>query len=217
MMPLGDLDPDEAELFGGDETLPNGDGDADLPPAIPTLRRQLLLMCAILAAASQEITADQAARLATELARFLDQMQTEQVSFDRLKDLVPEEYAVHWQRTLRFLGILTENWPKILADEGCIDPALRRNLVLEAQAGCWWAQPPEAPVIAAGSTGSIPATAKLLETIAGLPKGRVVLPGLDREIDEAAWSAVLEDVTHPQHGMARLLQRFGLAPHEVLE
>jgi ATP-dependent helicase/nuclease subunit B len=217
MMPLGDLDPDEAELFGGDETLPDGEGGAELPPAIPALRRQLLLMRAILAANPQGTTADQAARLASELARFLDQMQTEQVNFDRLKDLVPEEYAVHWQRTLRFLGILTDNWPNILADEGCIDPALRRNLVLEAQAEFWRAQPPAAPVIAAGSTGSIPATATLLETIASLPNGRVVLPGLDREADDAAWGAILEDVAHPQHGMARLLQRFGLAPRDVLE
>jgi ATP-dependent helicase/nuclease subunit B len=217
MMPLGDLDPDEAELFGGDEILPDGEGDPELPPPIPALRRQLLLMRAILAANAQGTTADQAARLAAELARFLDHMQTEQVNFDRLKDLVPEEYAVHWQRTLRFLGILTENWPQILGDEGCIDPALRRNRVLEAQAEFWHAHPPEAPVIAAGSTGSIPATAALLVTIARLPNGRVVLPGLDRDADEAAWSGIIEDVTHPQHGMARLLQRFGLAPREVRE
>jgi len=217
MMPLGDLDPDEAGLFGSDETLPAGEGGAELPPAIPALRRQLLLMRAILAANPQGITADQAARLAGELARFLDQMQTEQVDFDRLEDLVPEEYAIHWQRTLRFLGILTENWPKILEAESCVDPALRRNRVLAAQAEFWRAQPPDRPVIAAGSTGSIPATAALLEVVASLPNGRVVLPGLDRDADEATWTAILEDITHPQHGMARLLQRFGLTPGEVRE
>jgi ATP-dependent helicase/nuclease subunit B len=217
MMPLGDLDPDEAELFGSDETLPSGDSGAEMPPPIPALRRQLLLMRAILATDPRNITADQAARLAAELARFLDQMQTEQVSFDKLKDLVPEEYAVHWQRTLRFLGILTEAWPQILQEEGCIDPALRRNQVLAAQAEFWRAQPPADPVIAAGSTGSIPATAALLEVVAQLPNGRVVLPGLDREADEVTWTAILEDVTHPQHGMARLLQRLSLTPADVGE
>jgi ATP-dependent helicase/nuclease subunit B len=215
MMPLGDLDPDEAELFGGDEVLAAGDDSAELPPAIPPLRRQLLLMQAILAADSGSTTADQAARLAGELARFLDQMQTEQVGFERLNDLVPEEYAVHWQRTLRFLGVLTENWPKILKEEGCIDPAQRRNQVLEAQALFWRANPPDAPVIAAGSTGSIPATAALLEVVAGLPQGRVVLPGVDRGADDTAWQAMLGDVSHPQHGMARLLQRLGLTPRDV--
>lgn len=217
MMPLGDLDPDEAELFGGEETLPSDDSSVELPPPIPALRRQLLLMRAILATDPQHITADQAARLAAELARFLDQMQTEQVSFDKLKDLVPEEYAVHWQRTLRFLGILAEVWPQILREEGCIDPALRRNQVLAAQAEFWRAQPPADPIIAAGSTGSIPATAALLEVVAQLPNGRVVLPGLDREADKDTWTAILEDVTHPQHGMAHLLQRLSLTPADVGE
>ena len=36
------------------------------------------------------------------------------------------------------------------------------------------------PVIAAGSTGTVPATARLLATIASLPNGAVVLPGLDK-------------------------------------
>ncbi|MFM9842928.1 MAG: double-strand break repair protein AddB, partial [Dongiaceae bacterium] len=120
-----------------------------------------------------------------------------------------------WQRTLKFLGILTEAWPQILQEEGCIDPALRRNQVLAAQAAFWRAQPPADPVIAAGSTGSIPATAALLEVVAQLPNGRVVLPGLDREADETTWTAILEDVTHPQHGMARLLQRLSLTPAAV--
>ena len=39
------------------------------------------------------------------------------------------------------------------------------------------------PVIAAGSTGSIPATADLLRAIARLPRGALVLPGLDTSLD----------------------------------
>jgi len=41
-------------------------------------------------------------------------------------------------------------------------------------------------VIAAGSTGSMPATAKLLATIAHLRHGAVVLPGLDTDLDAEA-------------------------------
>ena len=33
------------------------------------------------------------------------------------------------------------------------------------------------PVIAAGSTGTVPSTARLLKVIAALPNGAVVLPG----------------------------------------
>ena len=46
------------------------------------------------------------------------------------------------------------------------------------------------PVIAAGSTGSIPATAELIATIARLPHGAVVLPGLDTDLDEESWRLI---------------------------
>jgi ATP-dependent helicase/nuclease subunit B len=45
-------------------------------------------------------------------------------------------------------------------------------------------------VIAAGSTGSIPATAELIAAIAKLPHGAVVLPGLDTDLDEEAWRMI---------------------------
>ena len=220
ILPLGDLDPDDALLAGSDEataidTIPEL---AELPPAIPALRRQLLLAQAVQAAArasGSPMTIDQATRLAAELARLLDQVQTEQLTFDRLRDLVPEDYASHWQITLRFLSVLTQEWPKLLAAEGCIDPAERRNRALTAQAAAWRRQPPADPVIAAGSTGSIPATAALIEVIADLPVGRVVLPGLDRALDDETRTAVLEDPAHPQHGLCVLLRRLQVAPAAV--
>ncbi|HEY7998937.1 MAG TPA: double-strand break repair protein AddB, partial [Pseudolabrys sp.] len=71
------------------------------------------------------------------------------------------------------------------------------------------------PVIAAGSTGSIPATAELLATIAKLPHGALVLPGLDTDLDDATWSTIADDAEHshghPQFAMAALLKRIGLA------
>ena len=80
---------------------------------------------------------DQAVRLAAELARLIDRVQTERLSFDALGDLVPERYASHWQETLKFLQIVTEHWPDVLAEEDCLDPADRRNRLLEAQAEAW--------------------------------------------------------------------------------
>jgi ATP-dependent helicase/nuclease subunit B len=219
-LPLGDLDADEALLAGVDEATATESAPelADLPPAIPALRRQLLLAQAVQAAgraSGSPMTVDQATRLAAELARLLDQVQTEQLSFDCLRDLVPADYASHWQLTLRFLSVLTEQWPAILAAEGCIDPAERRNRALAAQAEAWRRRPPADPVIAAGSTGSIPATAALLAVIADLPAGRVILPGLDRALDEETRAAVLDDPAHPQHGLCVLLRRLEVLPADV--
>ncbi len=213
MRPLGDLDAEELVMTAPEEAAEAFMGA--VPPAIPAIRRQVLLARAILKGPHTPKRFDQALGLARELGRFLDQVQTEGLPLAALDDLVPADYAVHWQETLRFLKVLGEVWPKIRALEGGIDPAERRLKLIEAQAQRWRAEPPAFPVIAAGSTGSLKPVAELLAVIAGLPRGRVVLPGLDRASDPGVWAAVEEDPGHPQHGLARLLQRLGLAPAEV--
>lgn len=209
LSPLGDLDAEGLSLAL--EDLPNLAGSLEMAPVIGELRRRLLLTRAILAAPDLAATAPQAVRLAADLTRLLDQVETEGLSFDRLATLVPADYAEHWQITLGFLTILTENWPPILAAEDAVDPAHRRNRILEAQAAAWRSQPPAGPIIAAGSTGSIPATGALLAVIAGLPHGAVVLPGLDTATDDAGWQAITGDEAHPQHTLAELLARLGVA------
>jgi len=216
MMTVSDLDEDEA-LFAGFAAAGPG-GGLDIPPEIPALRRQLLLTRLILAmpgASGEDQTPEQAARLAAELVRLLDQVQTEGLGFAGLADLVPEDYAKHWQITLEFLRILTEHWPRLLEAEGCLDPAERRNRLLRAQAAAWTAAPPPGRIIAAGITGSVPAAADLLAAVAALPQGQVVLPGLDRHLDDESWAAV--DESHPQYALKRLLARMGLSRAEVAD
>ncbi|HSE76721.1 MAG TPA: double-strand break repair protein AddB [Alphaproteobacteria bacterium] len=209
LSPLGDVDDDE--LLFADE-MPES---ADLPPAIPDLRRRFILARAILRMPGHASRPDLAVALAGELARFLDQVQTERLDFSNLKKLAPDEYARHWQQTLDFLSILTSAWPRVLKQEGAIDPAERRNRALAMLARQWTRRPPREPVIAAGSTGTIPATAELLAAVARLPQGAVVLPGLDRELDDSSWAQL--DETHPQFGIAQLLNRLGVARDDVAD
>ena len=210
LVPIGDVDAAELDLAMGEETALGA--ALDLPPAISETERHLLLTRLILAQGAAEgagpLSADQAARLAVELARLLDQVETEELGFDALAELVPADYARHWQITLDFLRILTRHWPRVLKERGCIDPAERRVRLIRLQADAWRKNPPATPVIAAGSTGSVPATAELLHVVARLPAGAVVLPGLDRAADAAGWAAIAAEPTHPQHGLARLLSRF---------
>uniref|UniRef100_UPI0025D240E1 hypothetical protein n=1 Tax=uncultured Microbacterium sp. TaxID=191216 RepID=UPI0025D240E1 len=70
-------------------------------------------------------------------------------------------------------------------------------------------------MIAAGSTGSIPATADLLAVIAALPRGAVILPGLDRDLSDDAWNAL--EPHHPQYGLKHLLDRFGIGRDAVVD
>ncbi len=207
MTPIGDVDEDELVLS---EDLPGSPGEAalDLPPAVPALRRQLILM-RLIRGRDPNQSPDQAALLARELAGLMDQVATERLDFSDLATLDVGSFADHWQETLEFLKLVTEHWPAILAEEGAIDPADRRNRLLEAQATRWRDNPPHSPIIAAGSTGSIPATADLLAAVAALPTGAVVLPGLDAGMDKDAWDAV--GPTHPQFGLKHLLDHLGVS------
>jgi len=218
LLPLGDLDEEELQL-AAEEAPAEGDAALALPPAIAPLRRQLLLAKLIRhwgPGGEQAIPGDQTVRLAAELARLIDQTETEGLDFARLERLVPEAYAEHWQRTLQFLRIVTEHWPALQAAEGCIGPAARRAALAQEQARQWRDAPPAGAIVAAGSTGSVPATALLLKAVAALPNGTVVLPGLDREADAETWEAILADPAHPQHGMALLLRSLEVPREAVL-
>ena len=206
LMTLGDIDEDELSL-----QLQNPHDLAaflKLKPAIPSTRRRLLL-AQIVQQRDRSLAFGQALGLADTLTKLLDQVETEGLSLKDLPDLVPEtDLAIHWQQTITFLEILSAAWPLILEEKEMMGAAARRDALLRLQANIWEHTPPRGPVIAAGSTGSLPATAVLLKTIASLPQGRVILPGLDQEMDQAGWEAI--DESHPQATLRNLLQHFGL-------
>jgi len=211
MMPFADLDPEDAVLS------PQWIHEDVLPPISPSSRQGILMQLIIkygqAIGESGYGQAGHAVQLAGELARLIDQIHWEGLSFDQITHLVPEDYAQHWQITLDFLKIITEHWPAIMAARGVSDPAAwRRDLIL-GYAQKWREEPPSYPVIAAGSTGSIPCTAELMKVVAGLPQGKVVLPGLDHMMPEDEWDQL--EITHPQYGMSKLLSSFGMARHQV--
>ncbi|HTZ37895.1 MAG TPA: double-strand break repair protein AddB, partial [Stellaceae bacterium] len=212
MRPIGDLDADELDFTAADETLA-------VPPALPELRRRLLLTRLVLewseGDGGQFLLPGQAAALAGALARLLDTAATDGASFTELARLTPLDLAEHWQVVLRFLDILPHRWPAILAAEGALDPAERRNRLLRRQAEAWRRAPPRDPVIAAGLTGGIPALVELLRTIADLPAGAVILPGLDRLADRGVRERVAQDPAHPQYLIEGLLAALDLSADDV--
>jgi ATP-dependent helicase/nuclease subunit B len=215
MWPIGDLDSEELSLAEG---VVDG-GELAVAPVIPELRRRLLLTRLVLEwgerRGKDRILPGHAAALATSLAHLLDNVATEGASFEKIDDLVPENLAEHWQIVLHFLKILPQHWPRILAEEGALDPAERRNRLLERQATIWRSSRPRDPVIAAGLLGGLPALTELLSVIATLDQGAVILPGLDRACADDEWLAIGQDEAHPQYLMAGLLGALGLTPAEV--
>jgi ATP-dependent helicase/nuclease subunit B len=229
---IGDVDEDEivfSEIASG--ALANA--ALELPEALGGFERRILLAEYILKwAESEAMRGEQGASLvahssaaalalADDLARLMDDMITRQVPWDALDGLVPDDLDEYWQHTLEFLKIARDTWPGVLAERGKIEPAERRDRLIETER-TRLALTTSGPVIAAGSTGSMPSTAALLETIAKLPNGAVVLPGLDTELDDAAWELIAGDGKggdaspgHPQFAMQALLRRIGIGRDRV--
>ncbi|WP_158810218.1 double-strand break repair protein AddB [Beijerinckia sp. L45] len=245
ILPLGALESTETPLlFADPEPAIAG---LPLPPAASAIWRRLKLATLIqawakaihgaLRSVDKHGTADtddsEAFRVATstvdafhlagDLAALIDEMQIEDVQWEDLDAQALPEFDDYWRITTTFLSIAVERWPGILEKHGLIDPAARQIALVEAQAAVLATGAQRGPVIAIGSTGTNKATARLLAAIARAPRGAVVLPGLDRDLDDDAWTIIggtLRDdqepsFGHPQAAMARLLPTLGVLRADV--
>ena len=199
---LGDAEDDDLAF----DTMLEG---LDLAEAIDPIRRQLLLAPLVRRwdsrARGGTLTIAQSMALAESLAGVMDEIERQDVTLEKLEALAPAALAEHWRDVAGFLALIHSEWPKILAAEQRMNPSARLNAALKLTAERLGRQSGGGMVIAAGSTGSIPATARLIDAIARLQNGAVVLPGLDRELDDKSWEEL--DPGHPQFGLKQLLER----------
>ena len=194
--------------------------ELDLLPVIAPIRRQLLLAELIQrwdSARGGGLSFAGAAGLAENLALLMDEIETQNADWDALENLATPALAKHWDEISQFLALIHAQWPAILDAEQRSDPAARRNQALARLCQRLKDNPPAGMVIAAGSTGSVPATAALLKTIAGLPSGAVILPGLDRHLDDKSWAGLDDDPGHPQFGLKKLLDEIGVERADVAD
>ncbi len=219
--PIAEAEEDLTLLSGLTATPTATPGSLIIPPAISELERRLVLTELVLRwstamregsefepyAAAGASTPAQAANLAKELGRLVDMVETEGGDLSGLAELVPETFSEHWQKTLQFLQIVLQWWPAHLDERNLVSPMDRRNRLILAEAERLTRDPPSTPVIVAGVTGSIPATAELMRAVVGLPQGAIVLPGLDQDLDAESWASLPSHPEHPQFGLAKLLSR----------
>lgn len=163
--------------------------------------------------------------LARNLAELIDSIETEDRDWSDLARLDAKDHALWWQLTAEFLQIASAFWPERLAELSKSSPARHRNAILRAEANRIAATPPAGPVIIAGSTGSVPATADLIAAVANLAEGVIVLPGLDLRMPDEHWRMVAPEWagqltdpasrSHSQYGLAQLLKRLRLERNDV--
>lgn len=239
IVPLGDLDEAEANLMFGEAGFAE---DGSLPPEADPMFRRLTLANLVLdwsrkvreavragaGVLPKRLTdgiasdpqgfmvatsAKDALGLADALGRLIDSLVIHGKSWEDLHALVPDELDEYWRISRDFVEIAARAWPGILEERGVLDAGERRHRLLLMEAARLEAARPEDPFIVAGSTGSMPATAKLIAAVARLPRGAVVLPGLDRHLTDDDLKIVGEteggDPGHPQHLLTKLLGVIG--------
>ena len=223
MTPLAAADDD------GSDFAAELDSAAEIAPAVDPLKRRLLLARLVRRSRPDGLTSIEALRLADQLAAAFDLIEYEEIDGGRLKRLVDEDLAEHWQRTLKVFELMLDIWPRLLTSSGEIDPAVRQRRLLAALVARWEAGgAPAGLIVAAGMTGAAPPTARLLARVARLPQGMIVLPGLDTAMGEAEWTAIrchlsepetehagADSEGHPQYALKCLLHHLGVARGEV--
>lgn len=189
-----------------------------IPPPVSPLRKRLQLSQLISGLLARE--PDLAPRsalfdLADSLAALMDEMQGEGVTPDVIRDLDISDQSGHWARIKAFLGIISDYYAAN-ADEP--DTEARQRLVIEGLTESWRISPPDHPVIVAGSTGSRGATQMLMQAVARLPQGAVILPGFDTHMPEAVWETLgdaLRSEDHAQYRFHHFLSGLGLSASQV--
>ncbi len=191
---------------------------AQIPPAIPPLRRRLELTQLVAKLLDQQ--PDLAARaslfdLSDSLAALIDEMQGEGVHPDAIRQLDVSDLSGHWSRTQAFIGIADHF---VDAGDQAMDAQARQRRVVEALIARWAEAPPQHPIILAGSTGSRGTTLMLMQAIARLPQGALILPGYDFDQPKPVWDRLddaLISEDHPQFRFRKLMRELDLAPDQI--
>lgn len=202
LRPLADVNPDEPPFEPGELA-------GRVKPAIDPVQRRFEI--AKLVARYHERALDlpldpaTALHMADPLIDIMDDAAMEQVSISDQPEWqrICAEAAVHFQHAGQLYQIVETYWPDRMAELDMMDPSARRVALLNALSDIWSETPPDYPVIVAGSTGTLKATARLMQVVANMPRGMVVLPGLQDELPDKVWNSI--DARHPQSSLKGLL------------
>ncbi|MFK7762449.1 MAG: double-strand break repair protein AddB [Roseobacter sp.] len=189
-----------------------------LPPAVSPLRRRLELIELVAGLIERQVDlAPQTSlyALTDSLAALMDEMQGEGVTAEDIRALDVSDQSAHWQRAQAFIGIAHDFLQETTTKP---DKETRQRHMVRALSTRWRENPPQHPVILAGSTGSRGTTLLLMEAIAQLPQGALILPGYDFDMPPAEWSQLNDPLTsqdHPQYRFHKLLQTLRLEHSSV--
>jgi double-strand break repair protein AddB len=191
---------------------------AQLPAPVPPLRRRLELtglVSRLLDAQPDLAPRSSLFDLSDSLASLMEEMQGEDVPPEAVANLDVTDQSGHWARALRFFNIVQHYFES----ETAPDPQGFARMALAKRLESWQANPPQHPILIAGSTGSRGTTAAFMQAVAQLPQGGLILPGFDHDMPDNVWTQLNNPLTgedHPQFRYARLMQALEMTPDQVI-
>ena len=201
-----------------------------LPPAFEELERQMQLAALVMQASHRltgagemeeplftAIPAASAFTVAGQIASLIGEAHAQGADLARVELLDTSRASGSQQLSLQLLRAVLRGWQAHKAKTGKLDREERRNRLMAIEAE--FIRQSDAPVIIAGSTGSVAATVGLMEAALARPASAIVLYGLEQE----NWVDAKDFPEHPQHGLHQLLARLNvraenvraLSPHPV--
>lgn len=215
ILPVGDIN--EEDVFIQDSDKYNF--VKSLPPAIDEYER-LFLFARLISSRPREyglaqMTWGQAFALAKDLASMQDKAYNEGLLLNELEKIVPDQYAKHWQETLKFLQIIMSYWPQILKERGVVDSVQRKNMLLSMQADYLIDKQPSSKIVAAGITGGFTGLKKILAAVKTLPHGEIYFYGVDCFLSKETWELI--DENHPQFEHKQLLEFLQLERTDLID
>ncbi len=151
------------------------DGESDIIDVdVISNTERIVLLTKLLMADDAISSFSVALPLATQLLRMLDYIENEGINPDEINfiDLVDEKYAKHFKHKAKFLDILTKVFPAVLGNS--VTKVQHRNAGVLG-----WVKLLKnyEKIIVCGSTASVPVAAKLMQHIANMDNGYIILPG----------------------------------------
>lgn len=233
MVTIGDLDLHEKSGFFIDQF---SDERSDILPIINPTQRIMMLAKMIEdhhpIIMNRSIDASQAIKLAMDMAQAIDQLEVEEIEFNRFESLSANaqltDMAEHWQKSYALFEYIYNQYRGIMNHKKLSTMVMRRNILLRNMAR-HLSKLSEHPFIAViGVTTAAPAIAHLMRSIARAENGMVILPHIDQMMDEETWQSLgpheksddelrvrpsLE--SHPQFHLKLLLDKMGFDRSEV--
>lgn len=180
--------------------------------------------------------------LASDLVSLIQSAESEEIDLSMIDEIDADDHAQWWQLTIEFLKILRQFWPARLEELHRQSATTYQIAQIDRQTQMIAQLGHEGPVIVAGSTGSLPATARLMKAVVKLDQGAVILPGLDQAMTSSQWQTLFDAAQnkalahgqenralsarndplmpvvlqgHPQFGLARLLTRLEMGVDDL--